>query len=383
MDNKQIAFIMCVNQNQECEEAVHYIEKLNLPKGYTRDVIIVTEATSMAAGYQVAMKSSDAKYKVYMHQDVFIYNKNFIENTISVFDSDKNIGAIGMIGRRKLPEEFYVAADWDVGNIYFNGAVSQIRKQEYSEWPMDADIVDGLLIATQYDIDWREDLFDGWDFYDISQCMEMKRAGYRVVVPYQQAPWCYHDNYYSKLKKYFVYQEIFCEEYQDIAKYKMLSKANSYNEMDELADQMIVQLKNVVNECNHQQLWDIIVQMNGRIHMAFRDFYILAQIDHLENTNLLEGRFWNDESWEQLSYKIINLKFKIKRMEFGMETLEKCMAEISKEYSLFAVAVIALQYASDKKYCIEKIGEWYSIYQGKRVGSIWDRLTEEHYYNVR
>ena len=27
--------------------------------------------------------------------------------------------------------------------------------------------VDGLLMATQYDIPWREDLFDGWDFYDL------------------------------------------------------------------------------------------------------------------------------------------------------------------------------------------------------------------------
>ena len=41
-----------------------------------------------------------------------------------------------------------------------------------------ADALDGILLATAYDIPWREDLFDGWHFYDISQCYEFRKAGY-------------------------------------------------------------------------------------------------------------------------------------------------------------------------------------------------------------
>lgn len=88
--------------------------------------------------------------------------------------------------------------------------------QRVDRQPVDVEAVDGLLLATQHDVRWREDLFDGWDFYDISECFEMRRAGYRVVVPYQDSPWCYHDNTYSKMLNYYKYCERAVGEYQDI-----------------------------------------------------------------------------------------------------------------------------------------------------------------------
>lgn len=378
MNEKQIAFIMCVNKEQEYEEALFYIEHLFLPEGFTKDIITITEAPSMAAGYQAAMESSNAKYKVYMHQDVFIYNRNFIEDILYIFQENTQIGAIGMIGRQKLSDEFFVAADWDVGNIYFNGAVKQIKRQEYQSWPMEVDIVDGLLIATQYDIDWRADLFDGWDFYDVSQCMEMKRAGYRVVVPYQGQPWCYHDNYYSRLGKYFLYQEKFCCEYQDNSNYRRYVKRDSQKELEELVDQILRQLQIIVNEGKRQELWEVFVQMRGRVHMALRDFCLLAQIDHLERINLKENIFWQEgESWKELSYKICDLKFRIKRMEFGLEEFDVGMEAINRVHSVFAVAATTLQYASDYHYCVERIGRWYAMFQNEDMQTIWNELTKE------
>ena len=69
--------------------------------------------------------------------------------------------------------------------------------------------VDGLLIATQYDLPWREDLFDNWDFYDISQGQEFIQKGYRIVVPYQKQPWCIHDDGFNNLKNYYHARRIF------------------------------------------------------------------------------------------------------------------------------------------------------------------------------
>ena len=54
--------------------------------------------------------------------------------------------------------------------------------------------IDGLLIATQYDFPWREDLFKEFDFYDASQSMEFIRKGYKVVVPIFHKPVCVHDD---------------------------------------------------------------------------------------------------------------------------------------------------------------------------------------------
>lgn len=377
MNEKQIAFIMCVNKEQEYEEALYYIEHLKIPENFTKDVITVREAPSMTAGYQAAMENSNAKYKVYLHQDVFIYHRDFVNEIIQIFASDPTIGAIGMIGRKKMPSQLIFAADWDVGNIYFNGVSSQIEQQNYETWPMVVDAVDGLLIATQYDIGWRDDIFDAWDFYDISQCMEFKRAGYKVVVPYQEKPWCYHDNYYSRLKNYFIYQDKFCEEYQDICNFINLVQEYSQIEIEGLIERMSQQLEIIVNEGQDQQLWDVFVEMEGFTHLGLRDFRVLAQINHLEKKCIGGRIFWKDgESWSGLSSKINKLKFKLKRMEFGLENFSEELANIHREYSIFAIGAVTLQYASDRKHCIEKIGRWYTTHQFDEMAEVWNQLTK-------
>ena len=83
---------------------------------------------------------------------------------------------------------------------------------------IDVEAVDGLFIATQYDIEWREDLFTGWHLYDSSQCLEFRRRGYRVAIPNQSDGrggfWCIHCPVEKPLaKEYKVYQKIFLQEY--------------------------------------------------------------------------------------------------------------------------------------------------------------------------
>ena len=50
MDNRQICFIICANDDRYFEEALYYIKRLEVPEGYTVDCITVKEAASMAAG---------------------------------------------------------------------------------------------------------------------------------------------------------------------------------------------------------------------------------------------------------------------------------------------------------------------------------------------
>ena len=50
------------------------------------------------------------------------------------------------------------------------------------ENPIDVEALDGIILCTQYDVTWREDIFDKWHFYDVSQCMEFLRRGLRAVV---------------------------------------------------------------------------------------------------------------------------------------------------------------------------------------------------------
>ena len=69
-------------------------------------------------------------------------------------------------------------------------------------------------MATQYDIPWREDIFTGWDFYDVSQSFEFRKAGYNVIVPPMTTPWCFHDEGVIELSSYYKTRDIFMKEYK-------------------------------------------------------------------------------------------------------------------------------------------------------------------------
>ena len=120
MNDRQIAFIMCVNDDRQADESEFYIRCLEVPEQYEVDVIRVREAESMTAGYNAAMENSDARYKVYLHQDTRIIAPGFIRDMINVFKNDDTIGMLGCVGCRKLPANGQAVGHWDAGMVYHN-----------------------------------------------------------------------------------------------------------------------------------------------------------------------------------------------------------------------------------------------------------------------
>lgn len=175
MNDKKICFIICYNDDKYISECLHYINRLTVPDGYLLDVLTVKNADSMTSGYNAAMNETDAKYKIYMHQDVFIVNINLLEDILKIFE-DKNVGMLGVVGTPNMPENGCMWNGPRVGRVYSSNVLTakEFIASDMNERPyMEVEAVDGLFIATQYDIIWREDLFTGWDFYDVSQGEEM------------------------------------------------------------------------------------------------------------------------------------------------------------------------------------------------------------------
>ncbi|WP_171908954.1 glycosyltransferase family protein [Paenibacillus sp. GP183] len=171
----------------------------------------------MTAGYNEAMRRSDAKYKVYLHQDVFIIHSHFIYDMLSLFRNNANIGMLGVIGAKTIPASgiWWESGD-EVGKVYdsHQGNMALFSASEISGCYETVQVIDGLLMATQYDLPWREDLFQDWHFYDASQCMEFAKAGYTVAVPKQEKPWCLHDSGITRTGLDFaVSRKLFCDTY--------------------------------------------------------------------------------------------------------------------------------------------------------------------------
>lgn len=216
MNDKEIGFIICSNNQLYTAECLYYINHLNIPKGYQIDILTVEDAKSMTAGYNEAMQYSKAKYKVYLHQDTFIVNPNFIQDILDIFQSDEQIGMIGNVGAVTMPDSGIMWETNRYGMLYEQRVYetkllsNPVNERKYLE----VEAIDGFLMITQYDIAWREDLFNHWDFYDCSQSMEFIRKGYKVVVPAMKKPWCVHDCGFMNLEKYEGERIKFLKEYK-------------------------------------------------------------------------------------------------------------------------------------------------------------------------
>lgn len=198
LNKNKVCFIYCTNNNVLLEESLKYVRALNIPEDIEVEVITIKDGKGLCEANNRAMKQSDAKYKVYLHQDVFIVNKNFIKDTLNVFKKYPKVGLLGLIGCKKMnPSGVW----WRTDEIY-GYALDTNNKQNKIKWVPGKRVygdyecvqaVDGFLMMTQYDIPWREDVFKGWHMYDVSQCSEFMRQGYEVGVVKQSEPWCIHD----------------------------------------------------------------------------------------------------------------------------------------------------------------------------------------------
>lgn len=167
----------------------------------------------MLSLWQQAMEASNAKYKIYLHQDVFVINPRLISNLLDIFQSDIKVGMIGVAGAAKLrqdqPAWWISELSTLFGTCYTRLSENEMVRNYYGEVPggpgayVHVAAIDGLFMATQYDLPWRADLFHGWHFYDISQSREFINAGYKVVIPYQQEPWVIHDCGRKPLDDYY------------------------------------------------------------------------------------------------------------------------------------------------------------------------------------
>ena len=217
MNNRQFCFIICYNDDIYLEECLFYISGLIVPDDFTIDILTIKDAKSITSGYNEAMKASTAKFKIYLHQDVFIVNKYFLINLLNIFNHSEHIGMIGMVGAPIINDSAIMWSSPRVGGIYTKELMNKAYLSELYETPETLEtvsVIDGHLMATSVDIPWREDLFDGWDFYDLSQSMEFRKRDYRIVVPPQHQPWCLHDDgNILNLYNYNHYRKIFIKEY--------------------------------------------------------------------------------------------------------------------------------------------------------------------------
>lgn len=221
MNDHKFSIIICTNDSLLLEESLHYIDHLIIPDGYDIDLLTIPDALCITQGYNEAMLASDAMYKIYMHQDVFILNKNILSDLLSIFASDPQIGMVGMIGYERVSPDGIMWNTERTGNIYMrhpHAPYPTLSDYHYSVTQDGYDYVaeiDGFFMATSQDLTWNTAVLDGWDFYDAFQSIHFLLNGKKIAVPRQRHPWCLHDdNRMLNLFHYDHYRQIFLQNHE-------------------------------------------------------------------------------------------------------------------------------------------------------------------------
>lgn len=358
MNDRQIAFIICANNTQYYDECMGYINELDIPQGYEIEVLCIQEAESMAAGYNAGMHDSEAKYKVYLHQDTFILNKNFLHDMIHIFQMDARIGMLGVIGSPYIPSDGECWKSWSIGRVPAYTGLEMLSidlEQSANEMYKSVQAIDGLIMITQYDIPWREDILDGWDFYDVSQSLEMLRRGYEVVVPYQSSAWCHHDCGASKLRSYDFYKERMFKEYPEFFSGQVdLEVAKIRQEMavlmDTFRDKLIQMLETgmfreiamTLNNLLDESLFDTRV----------REIDVLMSILSLEQKRgiSIHSKWFRGSKWEEIVESYREVRLILLRMEYGRQDNRVAWLKDQikkKEISLEAICILASRNTKD------------------------------------
>jgi hypothetical protein len=280
MNTKKIAFIICVNNEKYMEECRYYISKLDIPNGYETDIIEVREAESMTSGYQAAMESSDAKFKIYMHQDICLINRKMLYRMLEIF-SDSSIGIIGTLGGKLYPDG-YVHPYWNRGST-LNAIYDGVKAFKFEQSPVyeEVEAVDGMFMATQYDLDW-DMRFSGWHMYDVTQCIRFRQAGYKVCVSTEDFSWTLHDAGYCDITGYADYR----------------------NKLFECYPEYFYDRNEVVREISKTDNDEVAIdKLYQEIVTAETNNYGQSKY-----ANMSIGEFWDE---------YCTVKFPVRRMEFG------------------------------------------------------------------
>ncbi|RDY25647.1 hypothetical protein CHL78_017100 [Romboutsia weinsteinii] len=172
MNDKKICFVSIVKDKSKYDECVEYIKNIIVPDGYSIDINYISDSQSVPNSYNLVIKSNDAKYKVYVKEDILICNQNFIIDILNIF-KDQSIGIIG---------------------IHANKNKEDLQLEE--ELIMDVEYIYEDLIVTQYDILWDEDLAIINNSIIINHINEFTNSGYRVVIAKQEEPWYLYNSKY-------------------------------------------------------------------------------------------------------------------------------------------------------------------------------------------
>ncbi len=185
-----ISVIVCSRQGPEwTRHQKHVADTIGCDHEYVR-IDNRGNQYGICAAYNEGVRKASGDILVFVHEDVFFLGNGWGETLQQKFGTDTTIGMVGIAGGQFLHQD---APGWCAGGRpYIHGKVihqlnGRLLLTVYSWIQQDVDVavVDGLFFAIRASLFERvrfdEDSFDGFHFYDLDICMQV-RESHRILV---------------------------------------------------------------------------------------------------------------------------------------------------------------------------------------------------------
>lgn len=200
----------------------------------------------------------------------------------------------------------------------------------------------------------------GWDFYDISQSLEFRRHGYKIVVAHQKEPWCMHDCGNSKLIHYDEIRKKILNEYKDFFSEEFRPE---YDLESIYAQKEIFEM---LKECLQSGMFEEALEIRAKIcREKIKENDLQYALNMLEiylaekkRNSEIQGFFADAVTWDEIRNKYDEIKFIIRHAENGTneEAVEALRVKIEKkEISPQAIKLIGIHSALDRNRAIDRL----------------------------
>lgn len=188
---KKVAFFVRKSDETLYSVCLESLQALHLPRGYEAEIFPLAADRPYAVQANRALALSDAKYKIYINDEVCLVQPHVLEEMLAIF-ADAAVGMVGALGSPSLPVDgnvlssahkrgaVYVPSEEGFSELRFGDAAGEVADVRY---------ILPFFFATQWDIPWDES-YEQQYYAVLAQCRAFEEAGRRMVVPLSETIWC-------------------------------------------------------------------------------------------------------------------------------------------------------------------------------------------------
>ena len=188
---KKVAFFVRKSDEALYSTCLESLQALHLPAGYEAELFTLAAGKPYAVQANKALALSDAKYKIYINDDMCLVQPRLFGELLAIFKNTA-VGMVGAWGSQSLPVDGNV-----LSSVYKRGAVyvpaedgfSELRFGDATGKAADVRCILPSFFATQWDIAWDES-YEKQYYAVLAHCRAFEEEGRRIVVPLPKNIWC-------------------------------------------------------------------------------------------------------------------------------------------------------------------------------------------------